>query len=91
MLDGLDEIVRLHDGSVSLDLDDVLIDELAVRNGLARDYIDDIDLALIVLMSFVIEEDVLGAVVSLVHEEDLAAVLVKPRGNPGSSVIIDAH
>ncbi len=76
MLDGLDKIVRLHDGSVSLDLDDVLIDELAVRNGLACDYIDDIDLAFIVLMSFVIEEDVLGAVVSLVHEEDLAAVLV---------------
>jgi len=76
MLDGLDEIVRLHDGSVSLDLDDVLIDELAVRNGLPGDYIDDIDLAFIVLMSFVIEEDVLGAVVSLVHEEDFAAVLV---------------
>lgn len=61
---------------MSLNLDDVLIDELAVRNGMASDYIDDIDLAFIVLMSFVIEEDVLGAVVSLVHEEDLAAVLV---------------
>ena len=76
---------------MSLDLNDVLIDELAVRNGLAGDYINDIDLAFIVLMSFVIEEDVLGAVVSLVHEEDLAAVLVQPRRNPGSSVIIDAH
>lgn len=76
MLDGLDEIVRLHDGSVSLDLYDVLINELAVRNGLAGDYIDDIDLAFIVLVSFVIEEDVLGAVVSLVNEENLATVLV---------------
>ena len=76
MLDCLDEIVGLHDGSVSLDLNNVLIDELAVRNGLPGDYIDDIDLAFIVLMSLVIEEDVLGAVVSLVHKEDLAAVLV---------------
>lgn len=61
---------------MSLDLNNVLIDELAVRNGLPSDYIDDIDLAFIVLMSFVIEEDVLGAVVSLIHEENLAAVLV---------------
>jgi hypothetical protein len=76
MLDCLDEIVGLHDGSVSLDLNNVLIDELAVRNGLPGDYIDDIDLAFIVLMSLVIEEDVLGAVVSLIHEENLAAVLV---------------
>jgi hypothetical protein len=64
---------------VSLDLYDVLIDELAVRDGLACDYIDDIDLAFIVLVSFVIEEDVLGAVVSLVNEENLATVLVQPR------------
>ena len=76
MLDCLDEIVGLHDGSVSLDLNNVLIDELAVRNGLPGDYIDDIDLAFIVLMSLVIEEDVLGAVVSLINEENLAAVLV---------------
>ena len=76
MLDGLDEIVGLHDGSVGLDLDNVLIDELAVRNGQPGDYIDDIDLAFIVLMSLVIEEDVLGAVVSLINEENLAAVLV---------------
>jgi hypothetical protein len=34
---------------VGLDLYDVLIDELAVRNGLPSDYIDDIDLAFIVL------------------------------------------
>jgi hypothetical protein len=61
---------------VCLDLYNVLIDELAIRNGLPSDYIDDIDLAFIVLMSLVIEEDVLGTVVSLVDEEDLAAVLV---------------
>ena len=61
---------------MGLDLDNVLIDELAVRNGQPGDYIDDIDLAFIVLMSLVIEEDVLGAVVSLIHEENLAAVLV---------------
>jgi hypothetical protein len=61
---------------VGFDLYNVLIDELAVRNGLPSDYIDDIDLAFIVLVSFVIEEDVLGPVVSLVHEENLTAVLV---------------
>lgn len=61
---------------MSLDLNNVLIDELAVRNGLARNYIDNIDLAFIVFMSFVIEEDVLGTVVSLVYKENLAAVLV---------------
>ena len=61
---------------MSLDLKNVLIDELAVRNGLARNYIDNIDLAFIVFMSFVIEEDVLGTVVSLVYKENLAAVLV---------------
>jgi hypothetical protein len=43
---------------------------------LAGDNIDDIDLAFIVLVSFVIEEDVLGAVVSLINEEDFSAVLV---------------
>lgn len=59
-----------------LDLYNVLIDELAIRNGLPSDYIDDIDLAFIALMSLVIEEDVLGTVVSLVDEEDLTAVLV---------------
>ena len=64
---------------MSLDLYDVLIDELAVRNGLAGDYIDDIYLAFIVLVSFVIEEDMLCAVVSLVNEENLATVLVQPR------------
>lgn len=64
---------------MSLDLYDVLIDELAVRNGLAGDYIDDINLAFIVLVSFVIEEDMLCAVVSLVNEENLATVLVQPR------------
>lgn len=61
---------------MSLDLNNVLIDELAVRNGLARNYIYNIDLAFIVFMSFVIEEDVLGTVVSLVYKENLAAVLV---------------
>jgi len=61
---------------VGFDLYNVLIDELAVRNGLPSDYIDDIDLAFIVLMCLVIEEDVLCPVVSLVHEENLAAVLV---------------
>ncbi len=76
---------------MSFYLKNVLIDELAVRNWLAGDYIDDINLTFIVLMSFVIEEYVLGAVISLVHKEDLATVLMQARRNPGSSIIIDAH
>ena len=77
MLDGLDKVIRLHDGSVRFHLEDIFIDELAVWKRLAGDYINNINLAFIVFESFIIKENVLGAIVGLVDEKNLPTILVQ--------------
>jgi len=64
----LDEVLRLENSSVWVDLNDIHVHVFALWDLLARNDVSHIDDAVfITLISIVIEEDVLRVVVSLVH------------------------
>lgn len=57
-----------------LDLHHILADELFVRNDFLGDSISNIDDAVLIFVSLVIEENVLGAIVCLVDEQQLGGL-----------------
>ncbi len=72
MLNGLNEIVCLHDCTVGVHLHHIFVYELCILNRKTGHGIYHIDLAVGVAISNIIEEDVLSAVVCLVNEKRLA-------------------
>ena len=72
MLNGLNEVVCLHNSTVGVHLHHIFVYELCILNRKTGHGIYHIDLASGVAIGNIIEEDVLSAVVCLVNEKRLA-------------------
>ena len=101
LLDLLDEVVSFKDGSVRLSLHDVATDELLVRQQLAGESITNIDDAVVLArkvrpvinlrISIIVEEDVLGVVVSLINQQELGNLAMVVVLLPVLVVLLDGH
>jgi len=74
-----------------LNLDDILIDKFAVRNGQSVDCVNHIDLAILIIIGYIIEKDVLSAIVSLIDQKWLATMFLVSCLGPSLPVILNAH
>ena len=68
-------------------LDDVHVHVLPLADFLAGDDIANIDGALISIISCVVKENVLGVVVGLVDEQELAAAVYAVCGHVAGSIV----
>jgi hypothetical protein len=91
MFNGLDEIVSFNDSTVRFNLYNILIDEFAVWNRQACNCVNDINLAIHIIICYVVEKDVLGSIISLVHYKWLATWSFVSSLCPSSFVILDTH
>ena len=89
--DHLDEIVWLKNSSMGLNLDDISIDKLLVGKNFFSDNIPDIDNAVIIRVSIIVEEYVLSSVIRLVNQKKLADLPVEVVLLPIIVVVINSH
>jgi hypothetical protein len=76
---------------VRLNLHNILVYEFLIGDWLTGHNINHINLAIVVFMSLVIEENVLCAIISLINQEHFSTILVLTRGDPCCLIIMNAH
>jgi len=91
VFNGLDEVIRLHDGSVRLDLDDILVNNFAISYRLSSDRVNHIDLAVSAFISLIIKEYLLSPVIRLIDNKYLASISFLAGSIPSEPIILNAH
>lgn len=89
-LDALDKVVSLENSSDGVGLHHVLVPEFALGQRLASDYITHVDGAVTAEFGVIVEEDVLGVVISLVNNQRLATAAVEFGVGPTLVVVLNA-
>ena len=76
LLNHFDEVVRLENCTMWLDFHYILANELVVGDNLLSDRISHVDDAVFVRMGLIVKENVLGAIVCLINEQQLCGLSV---------------
>ena len=87
----LDKVLRFKNCSVRVHLDHIHVLGLALGQFLSRDDVAHIDDVLLARLCPVVEEDVLGVVVGLVHSEELCSCVRATACNVSRLVFADSH
>ena len=87
----LDEVLRLQDRLMGLNLDHIHIHVLARRDLLSSDNVSDINNAIIASGGLIVEEDVLRVVISLIDHKNLGTAMLASIILPARLILRDSH
>ena len=90
-LDHFHEVIRFEDCSMRLNLDHISVYEFFVWKHFLCDYIAHVDDTVLFWVGVVVEEDVLGSVVSLVHQKQFCGLSLTVIVVPGFVVVLHCH
>jgi len=91
LLDQLDEVVVFENGSMGVHFHDIHVHKFLVGNCLTSDKVSDVNDAGLSGVSVIIEENVLGVVISLVDHHQLSTIVLEPRRLVGRVVFLNGH
>lgn len=91
LFDFFDEVVRLGDCTVRVDLHNVHVHVFWLVDRLAGDDVSDINNAFITIISVVVEENMLRDVVALVDHQQLCIAVASAWLRPRRIVLLDCH